>query len=344
MVWLRIYTFVLHLASWLAFFILVVMIAPRPHVQIFLPHPPFPPFLFLLFPALASFYYLNSLLLIPKVLARQHLGTYLGSLLTSTLLILLIPQLSEQLFPHPDHFRPPHLVSINILISFSLFLIVLIASTGNNIVQNWFSAESQKRAIEFQKTAAELSFLKSQINPHFLFNTLNNIYTLSILKSDKASDSILKLAGMMRYVLSEVGEKSVQLEQEIDYLQQFIDLQKIRLTELVTVDFQVFGSTANKEVAPLLFLPFVENAFKYGVSTHTQSTIKISLTLKPGSIIFQTENQIFEEKLSKELSTGTGLVNARRRLEILYPERHWLRIETIGNTFYMDLTLTEERC
>jgi len=334
------YTVILHSAAWFAVMLLVVMVLPPVHGGFDHHGPHIAPDLILLFPLLAGFYYLNSLVFIPHVLARQKPGMYIGILCISALVVLLIP--TSFLITHrPEFEHDPHPVPlVPVLASLSMFLMVLIASTGNNIVKNWFSAESQKREIEFQKTATELSFLKSQVNPHFLFNTLNNIYTLSILKSDLASDSILKLAGMMRYVLTEVGEKSVPLVQEIHYVQQFLDLQKIRLTSRVKVEFEIFGDVDKHMIAPLLFLPFIENAFKYGVSTHLNSVIKITITLKPDSITLQTQNPVFEEKLAKELSTGTGLKNARRRLEILYPEKHWLRTETIGNQYYADLTLT----
>jgi two-component system LytT family sensor kinase len=334
----RIYSGILHAAAWFAFFILVVILAPGREMHSFSPNPPFPDFLVRIFPVLVLFFYLNSFLLIPRILARQQLWAYLGCLLFFSLLIPGITAFRDLFSSTPGNL-PPEIRAIQTLYTLVLFLLVLIASTGNNIVQNWFSAESQRREIEFQKTATELSFLKSQINPHFLFNTLNNIYTLSILKSEKAADSILKLADMMRYVLTEVGDKPVPMEQEIHYLEQFIDLQKIRLTESVKVEFQVFGDPAGHTIAPLLLLPFIENAFKYGVSTRIDSIIKISITLKPGTIILQTENQVFEEKLAKELSTGTGLRNAGRRLELLYPDRHWLRTETIGSKFFADLTL-----
>jgi sensor histidine kinase YesM len=340
MMGLKLYKAILHLASWLSFFILVVMILPRPFFAIHPPNPPFPRFLLILFPVLVGFFYLNSSVLIPKILARQKLALYLYILIAFAVFSFALPFLEQNVLSTDENFDFPESQSFKTIFSVILFLLILIASTGNNIVTNWFSAESQKKAIEFQKTATELSYLKSQINPHFLFNTLNNIYTLSILKSEKASDSILKLAGMMRYVLTEAADKSVPISQEIDYLQQFIDLQRIRLTDHVSVDFQVFGEVKKQEVAPLLFLPFIENAFKYGISTRIPSEIKISLTLKSDTIIFQTENQVFEEKISKEFSTGTGLKNARRRLELLYPDRHWLRTETIGNKFYADLTLT----
>ena len=340
MIWLRIYTVILHAAAWFALVLFVVMLLPPVHGGFDHHGPPLPPDLILLFPLLAGFYYLNSLVFIPKVLARQKPGLYLGLLSLCAFLIMLVPT-TFIIVHRPEFEHDPHpFPLVPILVSFSLFLMVLIASTGNNIVKNWFSAESQKRDIEFQKTATELSFLKSQVNPHFLFNTLNNIYTLSILKSDVAADSILKLAGMMRYVLTDMGERSVPLEQEIHYVQQFLDLQKIRLTNRVKVEFDVFGEMEKHVIAPLIFLPFIENAFKYGVSTNQDSVIKITVTLKPGSITLQTQNQVFEEKLAKELSTGTGLKNARRRLEILYPEKHWLRTEAIGNQYYADLTLT----
>lgn len=335
----RLYNFILHLAVWAAFFLLVVSLAPKPHFHPELPTPPFPPFFLLLFPALAGFYYLNSLLLIPQLLARHSRLVYVLCVAAFCCVIVLIPS-AEHAFLNPDKPPlPPEIDSIHILISLLLFLLVLIASSGSDIVRYWFAAEERKKEIEFEKTTTELSFLKSQINPHFLFNTLNNIYTLSILKPEQASDAILKLADLMRYVFTDPGQKAVPMVEELGYLEKFIDLQKLRLTQNVTIDFQTFGEPDGKKIAPLLLLPFIENAFKYGVSTHLKSTIQIHLFFKEDQIVLQTKNSIFDQSNEHIISTGIGLANVERRLQLLYPNLHWLRIETIDDFYFIDLQI-----
>lgn len=339
----RLYNVIVHLAAWLAFFLTMAYLVPKPHFGYH--HDPggLPIWFWCQFPFLIILYYLNRYRLIPSILARQKPLWYSTAIGILYLICISIPEWGRLLarpdsFPHPPP-PPPDVISIETLASTCLFLIIWIASTSQLVTEKWFSAESQRKEMAFEKSRSELSFLKAQINPHFLFNTLNNIYTLSLMKSDKATDSILKLADMMRYVLTEAGDKAVPLQQEIKYLDQFISLQKIRLTDRVKIQFDIFGTMENQTIAPFLLLPFVENAFKYGISTHQDCVIKIQLTAKPGELIFQTENRIFQEKLSREYSTGTGLTNLRRRLEILYPNRHWIRTETVGQHFFADLTI-----
>ncbi len=341
MVLAKAYKVLVHLASWLAFFLFVLIFAPKPHFEVVMPHPPFPPFFMVLFPVLAAFYYCNKGIFIPLQLAKQKRSAYRLSITLCTLLVVYIPFIDyAYLFEgHPGPLPDSDVLGVNVLITLLLYLCVFITSSGQAIVKNWFSAESRKKEMEFEKTVTELSFLKSQINPHFLFNTLNNIYTLTVLKSEKAPEFILKLADMMRYVLSDVGQKEAPLEQEIEYMEKFIDLQKMRLTDKTEVEFVVFGKPENRKIAPLLLMPFVENAFKYGISASEPSKIRISLMLKNKELTFQVENQIFGEKISKMLSTGTGLKNVKRRLELLYPESHWLRAERIGTKFHADLNL-----
>jgi two-component system LytT family sensor kinase len=332
------YQVLVHLASWLAFFLFVLMLSPKPHFELEMPKPPFPTFFLILFPALAVFYYSNKVFFIPKLLANQKRTAYRFAIGISVFTILAIPFIDNELIISESN-TDPDVLGVNTLITLLLFMAVFITSSGQAIVKHWFSAETRKKEMEFEKTVTELSFLKSQINPHFLFNTLNNIYTLSILKSDKAPDAILKLADMMRYVLTDVGEKEAPVEQEIEYIEKFIALQKMRLTNTVEVDFKIFGKPDGQKIAPLLLMPFVENAFKFGVSTREKSSIKIALTLKKKDLTFQVENTVFKEKISKMLSTGTGLKNVKRRLELLYPKNHWIRTEEINSKFFVDLNI-----
>lgn len=276
------------------------------------------------------------------MLAREKTGQYFRVLALCGLFLLAIPAGDFFLFPE-NHPPGDDLLVLRVHIFMTLFLglLVFVVSTWRNIIGHWFSAESQKRIMALEKTEAELSFLKSQVNPHFLFNTLNNIYVLSLRQSGQASESIMKLADLMRYVLTRGGDRYVPLEEEIRYLQHFIDLQRMRLTDRVRVRFEISGTAQGHRVSPLLFLPFIENAFKYGISTRADCQVIIRFILEPGKLIFQTENKVFGGKSDPVKSTGTGLPNVRRRLELLYPGRHWLRAEQTGETFFTDLCIQD---
>ncbi|RZM01083.1 MAG: histidine kinase, partial [Pedobacter sp.] len=191
---------------------------------------------------------------------------------------------------------------------------------------------------EAEKANAELSFLKAQINPHFLFNTLNNIYTLAITSSEHTADSIMKLSNIMRYVTDEVEEDFVELQNEVGCISNYIDLQRLRLGSKTSVSFTVQGDLSGKKIAPLLLMTFVENVFKYGISKQHQSDIDINLLVKPDTITFLCVNPIFErnEKLER---TGIGLNNTRQRLKHLYPGKHILNIKDENNQFMVVLTL-----
>lgn len=337
--WFRVYAVFVHIFAWLAFFLATLAIVPKPEIRFRLPNFPFPPFFLLLFPCLAAFFYFNRWYLIPKLLGRQHKKGYIFSVVIVVLGILILTGLEQNFMIPSWHEAPPGIRGIHFLLTILLLLVVFMASSGQMIIKFWFAAEARQREMELEKSNAELTFLKSQINPHFLFNTLNNIYTLNLLNPENASEYILKLSNLLRYVLSDASMKEVDLQQEIDCLAQFIDLQKIRLTDKVKVDYQVFGEASGKRIAPLLMIPFVENAFKYGVPTKSETQIRIHLFINPENLVFQTENEVFADIVPQNQSTGTGLKNAVRRLELLYPNKHWLRIETVNNSYFVDLSI-----
>jgi LytS/YehU family sensor histidine kinase len=199
--------------------------------------------------------------------------------------------------------------------------------------------EKRNQEIENEKLVTELSFLKSQINPHFLFNTLNNIYSLALVKSDATAGAVLKLSSIMRYVLNETKHDWVPLEKEVEFVNHFIDLQKVRLTDKMAIKFSVSGNVEGKQIAPLILIPFVENAFKFGVSTKEQAEIILDLKAENGTISFYTRNRIFKTENANGDNTSIGLKNTRRRLELLYPERHTLTVNEEGNHFVVNLIL-----
>ena len=155
-------------------------------------------------------------------------------------------------------------------------------------------AEQRALKAEADKANAELSFLKTQINPHFLFNTLNNIYSLAAVKSDHTAESIMKLSNIMRYVTDDVREEYVPLENEVAFISDYIDLQRLRLGDKMNVGFLVSGKIAGKKIAPLILMTFIENVFKYGISKHEPSAIDIQLSATEDMIRFFCENKLYE--------------------------------------------------
>jgi sensor histidine kinase YesM len=223
--------------------------------------------------------------------------------------------------------------------STAVFFLVLTVSTCSKVIQEWLGIEKKKQEIENEKLATELSFLKSQINPHFLFNTLNNIYSLALVKSDATPDAVLKLSSIMRYVLNETKHDKVSLEQEIQFIRHYIELQKMRLTNKVSIDFLLEGEIEGRQIAPLVLIPFVENAFKYGISTKETSAIFFKVKTTEKTLEFTSQNHIVTTNKERPEKTGIGLVNTKRRLELLYPQKHILTVTEENNQFLVHLTL-----
>jgi LytS/YehU family sensor histidine kinase len=183
---------------------------------------------------------------------------------------------------------------------------------------------------------AEVNFLKSQINPHFLFNTLNGIYSLARNKSDQTETAVLKLSDLMRYVLYESGEKKVELAKDIQYLSNYVDLQRLRLSSKVTVHYQVKGNIEGHYIAPLLLISFIENAFKHGISYTNSSFIQVEIIVFEKTLTLFVENPIIE---TNSFAGGVGLKNVMRRLELLYPGKYSLAIVNSGRLHVVNLKL-----
>ncbi len=208
--------------------------------------------------------------------------------------------------------------------------------------KSWFKlaeAEKQISITKEEKTKAELEALKSQINPHFLFNSLNNIYSLSRKSSDKTSESILILSDMMRYVLYETRSAYVKLKDEVRFIENFVQLQKLRIGEKSEIKLEIEINNDELKVAPLIFLTFLENSFKHGVKGDIGKTFA-HFTLKndKNTLLFNAENNKGETK-DEEGGRGIGLNNVIRRLDILYPNKYKLTINDEGEVFQINLKL-----
>lgn len=214
-------------------------------------------------------------------------------------------------------------------------LFFMLLSTAVYVISSNFRTREDRKNLETEKLNAELAFLRSQINPHFLFNSLNNIYALAYKKSEKTPEAILKLSDIMRYMLYESNEDSVLLEEEIDYLKSYIELQKLRFKEKVHVDLHVDIEETGRRIMPLLLISFLENAFKHGVSTDEQKPIRIDIGVQNGRLHFKAENA--KNQVNKDQTKGVGLTNLKRRLQLGYPDRHTISIVESENYYSSEL-------
>lgn len=232
----------------------------------------------------------------------------------------------------PEHMGRPPLLLVFMNKKLYLFLFVFSASLFLRIRQHL-------KVIQQEKTTSELSFLKAQINPHFLFNTLNSIYSLSLQKSDDAPQAIVKLSSMMRYVLKETKDDYVALDNELNYVRDYVELQKLRIDKKVKFNFEIERNDHDQKIAPLILIPFIENAFKYGVNSEENSAISIKITVDGMQLILVSHNNKVKNMFAQNLSTNLGIENTRKRLELLYPGKHKLDIKDLEKEFIVNLVL-----
>jgi hypothetical protein len=216
-------------------------------------------------------------------------------------------------------------------------LLMLFMSGFIKIAQEWFKSEQQREALKVENLNAELKFLKSQINPHFLFNCLNTIYSLAHKHSAQTEHAIVKLSTIMRYMIYESNEDKVQLQQELQYLEDYIDIQRLRMPDDIVVDYAVQGNPIGLRIEPMLLVPFVENAFKHGISYAEPSFIAIAVAIEKNQVRLVVENSLFRQRVAEK--GGIGLQNVRKRLELLYTEDHELEITEADNQFIVDLKI-----
>jgi two-component system, LytTR family, sensor kinase len=329
----RFFTVAIHILIWLGLF-MIPYIDDNRHIT---PH-----FLWrnvILLLLLASFFYFNTYFLIRKLFLPGKLVFYLFTILGCILLIAGLNFIFVGILDHfiPSEFhRPGNLHRFLFPILPSLFVFAI--STAIRITNEWFRAEKQKKEMENEKLNSELAFLKSQVNPHFLFNILNNICSLARKKSDDTENAIIKLSQLMRYMLYESKDEKVSLEKEVEYLQNYIELQRLRISETVIINFVVKGRPETRMIEPMLLIPFVENAFKHGVSYLEQSKIDILLEIANGDLHFQVENNMVRKNGDPvQQESGIGLKNVLRRMELLYPGQHSIRITDDGTRYVVDL-------
>lgn len=302
-------------------------------------------------------FYLGYLWLVPKFFLQERIITYaailIGLILATHFITnfieetLLFDPIQDAKFQEAmknmtgksEDFRPPmkafgffnHIISSLLLSGFAI---------GLGVMEKLKQNEKKQKELEKEKLNSELAFLKSQISPHFFFNTLNNIYSLIGIDGPTAQESVLKLSKLMRYLLYESESGETKISSEIDFMNNYIDLMKLRLSSKVELQVDFPKEFSDFSIPPLLFVPFIENAFKHGISYRDRSFINISMKIENDQISFSTENSVGKSSQTGDMQhSGIGLENVRKRLNLLFPGKHELKIEHNDLIFCVELSI-----
>lgn len=284
--------------------------------------------------------YLNLHYFLPRFLLKKRYFTYFGLVIISVIGYLTAQSLFDYyLYGYVvGPMRNSHLMeSLSYNFFSTLWYLGLMLALKLSI--DWYGQQLIIQRITVEKLNAELNFLRAQVNPHFLFNVLNNLYALTLKKSDLAPDVVLKLSEMMEYMLYDSNDEKVSLEKEISYLNSYIELERLRFNGAANITLDNNTSLNGAEIAPLLLLPLVENAFKHGLSKQPEcSWLKINIRQEGSTFSFLIENPQ-PSSTSDKKNGGIGLSNLRNRLELLYPNRHQLALEVKKNIFSVKLII-----
>lgn len=301
-------------------------------------------------------FYVNFLWLVPMFFFRDSKMEYI--LMVTAVIVfscLLLYIINNYLFFDPEkerqmdqimkelnkgqEMKKPPFRELRIFNHFYSAILICGFSLGLGVLQKLSQNEKQRKELEKEKLNSELAFLKNQISPHFFFNTLNNIYSLIGFDAEEARHAVLKLSRLMRYLLYESEHGESRLGDEVAFLNNYIDLMKLRLGNKVELNVSLPENDGDLLVPPLLFVSFVENAFKHGVSYRERSFIDIRMSVENNRICFTTRNSLVSGTHSEEVHSGIGLENVRKRLNLLFPGTHQLKIEQTANEFNVDLSL-----
>lgn len=290
----------------------------------------------------AVIFYLNMFYLFPEYLSDKKLHLHIGYLLL--LSIILTPVKTFILFSLSSGI--PGSQYFFITNQYFIFLSNFFVAVGSSIyfaLMDWLNTQKVKQELLNRNLQTELNFLKTQINPHFLFNTLNSLYALTLKKSDHAPEMVLKLSEMMRYMLYECNERLVPLCSELHYIENYLEMEKLRHGDKLKVIMNIEGDCKDKLIPPLLFIPFIENSFKHGVSTAIdEAVINIDFKVDKSEVLIEVFNTKAEKSNildAKKKSGGIGLENVKRRLNLLFSENYKLEILNKTDIYRVKLTL-----
>ena len=287
--------------------------------------------------------YVHYLFILPRLFRDKNWRKYLLWLIVLLVPIMIARILTEnqillQYTSNEDYYKTLKLAR---LISTLWDTLSFLIFTGMiRFVLDWFELENKKKQLENEKLVAELNYLKSQINPHFLFNTLHNLNSLVYAGAKNANEVIVKLSNIMRYMIYESGKERVALASEIEYMNDYIHLESIRLNNSFRLDFKISGAIEQTKIAPLMLITFLENAFKHGVSDHEPDCwIDVQLTVDANQLRYHISNKKIKSVKQNKLKSGFGLDNVKKRLELSYPHNYTLTVNDRGDSHSIDLII-----
>ncbi|MEE1884237.1 sensor histidine kinase [Pedobacter flavus] len=291
-----------------------------------------------------STFYINYFILIPQLIKKQ--SKYLLYLLSLFLLLVIVVGVKMgflYMFHDILNLEPDGRFKENQVLYYFIFSVfitgfLLVFSLLLKLTIDWFSNERVQRNLETEKREMELQFLKSQLNPHFLFNSLNNIYSLAYQKSDKTAGAILKLSEIMRYMIYESNDRMSDLSKEVEYLQSYIDLHKLRFKDGGAIKLTINGEISGQQIVPLILISFIENAFKHGVANDPEDPILINIIANQKILHFSVKNKKNKDNYKDKVG-GVGLSNVERRLQLMYPDRYKLNIVNSATHYTTELML-----
>lgn len=278
-------------------------------------------------PALLCFF-INSLLLVPKSLfAKKKFWFFAGNflILSINLARLIIPVVQNGL---PEHFPEDLPFSLSMILTMGAFfqiflqLLIVFLAIASCYIERYYRLKREEARQKQKAAEAELIWLKSQLNPHFLFNTLNNISSLIQIDADKAQESIGQFSDLLRYALYDTEANFVSLSREVEFMENYVDLMSLRCNELTTVCKEFDIMPTDVRIAPLLFISLIENAFKHGVNARQASFVSIKMHLEGNDLVFVCENSVFEKAGVDRIGSGIGLSNLKKRLDLIYPDHY----------------------
>lgn len=282
-------------------------------------------------------FYLNARILTPIFIYTKK---YIYYIVTLVALFAVIMVIHSSLFTLLIHNRP-FILRRSVGVNLFPFLLAIAVSIVYRMIRDRNKTEKLLQQTQAETMKSELSFLRSQVSPHFMFNVLNNILALARLKSDQLEPTIFKLSTLMRYMLYETDEERVLLQKEIDYLNSYIDLQKQRIGGKVKLSIDILPAESHYEIAPMLLIPFIENAFKHGAAHVKDAQIDINMHIVNDELNFVIRNRFdaLDSNEHKDKTAGIGLNNVIRRLKLLYPDKHSLLITKENGWFVVTLQL-----
>jgi len=281
-------------------------------------------------------FYANAYFLIPRFIYRKKYGSYVLALAAALGMLLVFDRLFFILFLNGASHKIWTFFVFNLL----PFFFIVISSTAFRLIRDKIREEHLNKERETENLKTELSFLRSQVSPHFMFNVLNNMVALARKQSDALEPSLIKLSSLLRYMLYETDEDKVLVEKEIEYLNNYIDLQKQRFGKNILINASFDKIENGHTIEPMLLIPFVENAFKHGSGLITNASIEILLKVQNGNLSFSVKNRYSDQvQETRDKTSGIGLNNVRRRLNLLYGKNHSLEIVKKDGWFTVMLQL-----